>query len=338
VDEAPQQASSLLVFGKRCQTDGEHEVAIRVFERIVDEFPDARAVPSALTEIAASQRELRRWDDALVTYGRLVEDYPETDFALAARFETGVILREGKGQPAEAEQIFRTLIGRREGPWSDAEPQMQVAECSLWQGDLERARGIYAAVRARPFPEPTLERALFEEARALFYSGTLTEADSLFKMVAQQYPRGAHVNDALQFSILINTNPDEPEVLGRYAEAELALRTSRPDDAVQLLAGLVADHPDAAIVDESLYLTGRAQRARGDSQRALAVLERAAAEAQVPDLAARARLLRAEIFAEDLGDRAQALKEYEELLVAWPETLAADRARDRAAELTRMLP
>ena len=55
-------------------------------------------------------------------------------------------------------------------------------------------------------------------------------------------------------------------------------------------------------------------------------------------MAASARLARAEILAEDKGDRASALAEYEELLVAYPETLAADRARDLSGELKRVLP
>ena len=151
-------------------------------------------------------------------------------------------------------------------------------------------------------------------------------------------PRGEHVNDALGFSILINTNPDGEEVLGPYAQARLALRTNRPGDAIELLDGLVNAHPGSSIADEALLLAGRAHRARGEPSRALSVLERAAAEAQVPDLAAEARLLRAQILAEDLGDRVRALSEYEDLLVAFPETLAADRAREEAAQLTRMLP
>ncbi|MEZ5063305.1 MAG: tetratricopeptide repeat protein [bacterium] len=338
VDEAPQQAASLLVFGKRCQSDGKFETAIRVFERIVDEVSDARAVPSALTEIATSQRELRRYEDAIATYQRLIDDWPETDFALAARYEMARTLRDGLGRASEAEEVFRALIARGQGPWAEADPQFEVAECAVWEGDLERARGIYAAIGAREFSEPTHERALFEEGRANFYAGDFGVADSLFKQVAQRFPRGEHVNDALEFSILLNTNPDDPAVLGEYAGAQLALRTNRPGEANRRLEALLAAHPGAAITDESWLLAGEAHRAAGEPQRALTALERAVAEAQVPDLAADARLLRATIFAEDLHDRATALAECEELLVAFPETLAADRARERAAELTRMIP
>jgi hypothetical protein len=60
--------------------------------------------------------------------------------------------------------------------------------------------------------------------------------------------------------------------------------------------------------------------------------------AQVPDLAADARLLKAEILAKDLADRDRALAEYEDLIVEHPETLAADRARDERAKLTRAVP
>jgi hypothetical protein len=62
------------------------------------------------------------------------------------------------------------------------------------------------------------------------------------------------------------------------------------------------------------------------------------AGAQVADLAAAARLLRAEILAGEKNDRAGALAEYEELLVAYPETLSADRARELAGTLKRVLP
>jgi len=338
VDEEPSQFSALLVFGKRCQTDGQHEVAIRVFERIVKDFPGVRAVPSALLEIATSQAALARWDDALETYTRLEREYPETDFAHTAAFESGKILREGRRDPDAAEEVFRGLIRVGAGPWGEAEPQFEVAECAVWRGDLETAQGIYRAIRQRQFSEGTRERALYEEARAAFSLNRFPEADSLFKEVAVQYPKGLHVNDALEMSILINTNSDTDEVMSQYALARLQLRTARPDEAVKTLVSLTDKHRGAFLADESLLLLGEAHRAAGEPAKALDALERAVREAQVMDLAAAARLLRARILQEDLANPAAALAEYEELLVTYPETLAADRARDLSSALQRALP
>lgn len=335
--ESPGQFSSLLAFGKRCQTDGRHEVAIEVFRRIVSDFASARVVPGALIEIGRSQQELGLWDDALATYARLVKEYPETDYALAARLETGRVLREGKHDPAAAEKVFRELIRVEAGPWGEAEPQLQVAECAVWRGDLETARGIYQATRARGFPDGTRELALFEEGRAAFYQGETAQADSLFKQVAQQFPKGLHVNDALQLSILINTNPGD-DALVRYGEALLDLRRRDPAAAATVLDSLVATSAGEAIEDDALLLLGRAQREAGFPDRALATLQRAVAQAQVADLAAAARLLRADILASDKNDRPAALAEYEELLVSYPETLSADRARELSGTLKRVLP
>lgn len=338
VQDEPSQVPALLVFGKRCQTDGAYDVAIRVFERLVQETKDARAVPGALSEIASCQRQLGRWDDALRTYARLSEEFPETDWALDARFRTGVILREGKGRAQEAEAVFRELVGLPRGPWPEAEPQMQVAECALVSGDLQAARGIFSAVREREFPDATRERALFEEANALFFAAAFDSADSLYKEVAQRYPRGAHVNDALQMSILLNTNPGENELMAEYAAAKLDLRARRAPAAVQRLQALAARHPDASLTDETLLLLGEARRAAGDPRGALATLQEAIRAAQVPDLAAGAQLLRAGILAAELADREAALAEYEDLIVGHPETLAADRAREERAKLTRAVP
>ncbi|HMB71570.1 MAG TPA: tetratricopeptide repeat protein [bacterium] len=335
--DSPGQFASLLAFGKRCQTDGEHAVAIRVFRRIVSDFPGARVVPGALTEIGRSEQSLERWDDALATYGRLVEEYPETDYALAARLETGRVLREGKRDPAAAEAVFRDLIRLGAGPWGEAEPQFQVAECAVWREDLETARGIYQAVRARNFSDPTREKALYEEARAALYAGNTAEADSLFKQVAQQYRKGLLVNDALQLSILVNTNQGE-EALATYGKALLDLRRREAPAAVIRLDALLSQSAGEAIVDDALLLLGRAHREAGDPDRALAALQRAVGEAQVGDLAAAARLMRAEILADEKNDHAAALAEYEELLVAYPETLSADRARELAGTLKRVLP
>jgi tetratricopeptide (TPR) repeat protein len=338
VDQDPAQHSSLLVFGKRCQADGEHEVAIRVFERIVDEIDDARAAPTALAEIATSHAALGEWDEALAGWERLAAEYPETNFALGARFEAGRVLREGKHDPAAAEKIFRELIAIGPGPWREADPQFEVAECAVWNGDLETAAGIYRAIRERRFSDDTKERSLYEEGRIRFYLGEHVTADSLFKEVPQRFPKGLHVNDALEFSILINTNPDPGEVLGRYADALYRLRIDRPEDAVPILEEIDRSDEFLAIRDETLLLLGRALRRAGHPERALSVLERAVAEAQVMDLAAEARFLRGSILAEDLRDPAGALAEYEELLVSYPETLAADRARDLSGHLTRTLP
>jgi tetratricopeptide (TPR) repeat protein len=337
-DEVPGQIGSLLAFGKRCQTDGKHAAAIRVFEHLVERPGDARLVPAALTEIARSHAALRHWDAALVAYDRLATEFAETDYGLAAKLESGRILRDGRGDVEAAEPLFRQLVALGSGPWGEAEPQFEVAECAVRRGDLETAGGIYHAIGERPFSPATRERALYEEARIRFHRGELAGADSLFKRVALDHPEGRHVNDALEFSILINTNSGSDEAMAAYAEGLMFLRTLRPAQAVGALETLSTRFPGAAILDEALLLLGRAWREGGDPQRALAVLERAVAEAQVSDLAASARLLRARILAEDLGDRAAALAEYETLLVTYPETLAADRARDLAGDLKRVLP
>jgi len=338
VDEAPTQFSSLLVFGKRCQADAEYDVAIRVFEYIVEHAPNVRAVPSALSEIATCQAALRRWDDAIATYERIISEYQETDFALAARYQLARTLMSGPKNFDRAEELFRELLHESDGPWAEAEPQFGVAECEIRRGELERGRAIYAAMRERPFRPETLERSIYEEARALVYLGQFARADTLFKSVATTYPRGLHVNDALEYSILLNTNEDGDEILKSFAAGLHALRREDAVVAVGILEELVRAHPEAAIADEALLALGQAYRESGRHKQALTTLQTAVDRAQVMDLAADARLLRAQIYAEDLLDSALARKEYEELLVAYPETLAADRARDLLATLTRTLP
>jgi tetratricopeptide (TPR) repeat protein len=335
--DSPSQYSSLIVFGKRCQTDGAYAAAIRVFQSIVDKQPDARAVPSALTEIASCQAQLRRWDDALVTYDRLEKNYPETSYALSARSERARILLRGKGLPDEAEGIYRSIL-REDGPWGEADPQFGIAECALWKEDFTKAHGILNEIREREFSDDTRERALFEDGTVYLYEGNFTQADSLFKEVAKQYPKGAHVNDALSYSILVNTNPDDAETLHRYGIALHRLHTGRVQEAIPLLEALDKEKPKAAISDEVLLLLGRAQRENGNAQAAIAVLDRAITAAQVPDLAADSRLLKADILSKDLHQSQAALAEYEEILVNSPETLAADRAREEAAALRRALP
>lgn len=336
-EESPTQFSSLIVFGKRCQTDGAYEAAIRVFQHIVDKQPDARAVPSALSEIGACQAQLHRWDEALATYDRLQSKYPETSYALAARSESARILLRGKGLPDQAETIYRALL-QEDGPWGEADPQFGVAECALYKEDFKKAHGILNEIRAREFSDDTRERALFEDAATYLYEGNFAQADSLFKEVAKQYPKGPHVNDALSYSILVNTNPDDAETLGRYGTALHRLRTGRVKEAIPLLQSLEKDKPTAAIADEVLLLLGRAHRENGDPQAAITVLDRAIWAAQVPDLGAESRLLKADILAKDLHQSQAALAEYEEILVGAPETLAADRAREEAAALRRALP
>jgi TolA-binding protein len=111
-----------------------------------------------------------------------------------------------------------------------------------------------------------------------------------------------------------------------------------PVEGAAVFESLIHDHPDAAISDDALLRLGIAYRRADQPKQALEALRLAVDQAQVPDLAAQARLLRGQILAEDFRDTASARKEYEELLVAFPETLAADRARDLLAVLTRTLP
>lgn len=336
--ENPSQLSSLVVFGKRCQTDGAHEVAIRVFDHVVRTEPSARSVPSALTEIVRSQVELRRWDDALAMMDRIVRDYPETTYSLASRLERAHVLLRGKGDAAAAEVVYRELLQMGSGPWEEAAPQFGVAECALFQDDFARAAGIFNAIRERQFQESTREQALFRAGETQLYQGDFALADSLFKQVAREFPKGLHVNDALEYSILVNTNREDEESFQIYGKALHRLRTGRAAESVRILTDLERDHPEAPIVDEAILLLGESHRFLGEPAKALEACDRAVRAAAVADLAAKAKLLRAEILAEEMKDPTRAREQYEQLLVENPETIAADVARERLGNLKRALP
>lgn len=213
-------------------------------------------------------------------------------------------------------------------------------------GDLEAGRGLIEEAAAQATGPDTRARALYALAEARYYGGDFPGAHEGFTQFTQLYPRERETNDALERLYLLegdgtvvgpSASPGLAELAtGHYA----AVRGAWPE--AERLAGQAAEHAAA----------GRTAKSAGDDDvRAHAALLRSqAVEAQarveeavlaalwVADSLSTHRLAPlARRRAADLllaaGREADALSQYEEILVRHPNSWIAPEVRRRVMEL-----
>lgn len=97
----------------------QHEQAIAQYERMIELYPKDPNQAEYVFRIGKSQFHLLRFDDAMKTYKIVVDQFPNTEWAKRARFETAVA-QQTKGHQLQAKEtrsaneVFKQAVKRYE--------------------------------------------------------------------------------------------------------------------------------------------------------------------------------------------------------------------------------
>jgi tetratricopeptide (TPR) repeat protein len=174
--------------------------------------------------------------------------------------------------------------------------------------------------------------------------GHFATARDRFAAVALDNPVAPYANDALELGLVVAEelqNPTGgPDMLQRYARAVWYEIVAEPDSQrIALLqyidrAALQVDLKEKqTLLERARFELARLERAFGRLDAALVQLDRIVADQPDGRLAARSLALRGEIYADDRVDATAARREYERLLVQYPDYLFATEIRQRLRDL-----
>lgn len=286
---------------------------------------------------------------AVVRFGELLtkvrDGHPESAQLYAAQIELARYTRERLRDPAAAASRLETLLLDLDLPLEGvALARLALGESYLAARDTSRARQVLTALARDPEFRAPAGRAHYLLARLDLAQGHLGTARDRFAAVALDNPGAPHANDALSIGLVIAEemqNPTGgPDLLLRYARSVWYDLVAEPDSQRVALDRYLARAEVQVDVSAPQPLLERArfelatlERAVGNVGRALEQLDRIVIDQPAGRLAARALALRGEILADDRLDAAAARREYERLLVQYPDFLFAGEVRQRLRDL-----
>lgn len=286
---------------------------------------------------------------AVARFGELlamVQRYhPESAHLYASQIQLAQFTRQRLKDPeAAATQLEHLLLDLDLPLEGVALARLSLGESYLAAQDTVRARQVLTALGRDPDFRAPAGHAHFLLARLDLAEGHYGTSRDRLAAVALDNPAAPYANDALELGLVVAEelqNPTGgPDLLMRYSRAvwwELAAEPDSQRVALQKYLARAVVQVDLSepqpLVERARWELATLERSSGRFDQALAQLERIVLDQPAGRMAARALAERGEILAMERLDPVAARREYERLLVQYPDYLFATEIRQRLKDL-----
>lgn len=157
----------------------------------------APTIPGATQQAGTYPTETARSEAALASFQKIIDDYPSTSAAVAARYHRAAALM-ALGRFTEAEQAFQAAAAAASSSVFAPMAKMGQAEALIAAGQFDKALPIFEALAADRDGLLPVDGVLMQLARAYEKAGKTTEAKTTFKRVVDEFPESIYVGQARQ--------------------------------------------------------------------------------------------------------------------------------------------
>jgi tetratricopeptide (TPR) repeat protein len=320
---------------------GDPAVALAVYDSLLAHEPERGVAEEAGFERGQLLERLKRPAEAMAAYETLAQDFPRGPLAMQARLRAASLrrgpLRDTAGARATYQQVLAEASAESSGRSGKAlreEALLGLGECALLDGAFPEAESTFTVLEREAVQTSSKERAAFERAELLFYSGRFADAEEAYYQLTDHYPNGEWVNDALARALLLGEFGTTAGMsLEAYAGVLYRKRVGAMEDALRLCREALRD---TVHVEMRAYLRLEEIRITAglglwtDVDAALALL----LEQDPGSRVAPGALYEVAGWGEAAPDRRErALELYEQVILRYPNSLEARQARGRLQAL-----
>jgi tetratricopeptide (TPR) repeat protein len=216
-----------------------------------------------------------------------------------------------------------------------AQCKLELADIYLFSDNPWEATLLYSQVEKTFKNEPLGHEAKFRNAKLSFYIGefgwALAQLDVLKAATSKLI-----ANDAMDLSLLISDNIEEDSVtvpLTMFARADLLEFRNRDNDALLVLDSLIAAFPMHPIISNAIFKKAEIEVKNGEFEKTAGFYSEIIEKYPYALLADDATFNLAELYENQLNDKAKAMKLYENILTHYPGSLYVVDARKRFRSL-----
>ena len=339
-DRAQERHGELLLpLARTLSKRGVPGTALAAYDSVLALDPQPGTAEDVWFEKAELLASLDRPREAVEAYAEGERLFPRGPLALRAAIARADLLMGPLRDLEAARQAYETVLAaasarpRRERQQALVDrARLALAECALRGEDFTEAARRYEELAAGASQSALREQAAFQLAEMLFFDGKFQEAEEAYYRLTDQYPQGAWVNDAFRRVLLLGETQAGPGVLD-YARTEYLRSAGRTGEALARCREGLAGGPGDLLRAELRFQELRLVAALGDWAAADSSLARLIVEESTSRVAPAALLWMGE-QAEAVAQRhAQAAACYERVLLEYPSSFEARRARARLRAL-----
>lgn len=352
------QGTELFNFAQIAYSEKHFDMAAQAFNAIIERYPNsplasnsklgyAKTLEASLNEDYKTQ--IPAWktfyapvkissgkiDLVIEAYTNIISLYPHSEQAYEAYWRLGRLKLYMQSDVSGAEQYFHKIVD--ESPLSAFYPDalLNLADAELIKGNVGAAEQYYfKVVEAKRSPAGQRNNANYKLAKINFAHGSFDKAkERLAEVISNLKDNTA--NDAIELSLLMNTQMNDSSKLVLFGQAELLIVGGRFEEALNKYQ-LAADD------DKSLMLAGLSKLRSAEMQTALDRYEEAGllltelADAGSENIYAdKALYLLAKIYEYGTKKLDKAIETYEKLLAKFPASLYLDEARESIINLRK---
>lgn len=332
-DRLGSRGRELVNFAETMRADGNYEVAMRAFSKVMgmgkssDVAQYAAFGYAACTEARTNDGGPQaRTSEIIDLYRKIIRDYPSTSSAADAYLRVASLLERNGAPTSDIKREYEVLQKQYEGFPQAVQAVLSLAKVSVMEDSMAAAmRYVSQAVSMRGSTEEIIDEAQFQRAEILFFQGYMDSASAVYAVLAEK-PESDFANDAIERMTTIRQCADDSLVLVAFAQAGKARLRRQADSALKLYESIIRqrrnqDMSDLACIKaaELCFAERRFAECRAYGER----LHTLSAESIYADRSVilTARAWRAE------GKKTEARGVYEELLRSFPRSIFAQEAR-----------
>jgi tetratricopeptide (TPR) repeat protein len=348
--------TDLYSFAQFVFRDGEYLTASEVYRYLIDNYPNQQNIQLIKLGFAKTQEALLmekykaqnpEWkpysippqiaqndvEPVISAYEDLITAYQHSEVAVEANLRIGFLLFHLRNDTPAAQKFFKIITEIYPTSKFASLASVELGSMSIIQGNLTDAEQYFQSIEklTRPNSEDK-SYANYQLARIYAFKGDFSVVRSTLLNVLGNL-RDNIANDAIEFSILLNTAKNDSSNLSIYCNAEFLAEQRKFSEAKDLYQQL-SENQQAFIFHSIAKLrVAEMMIANNDYNNAISDLQLIVDEGEKNIYSDKALYLKGQIYYYGLKDSAKAVECYESLLAKFPKSLYLDEARQNIIEL-----
>ncbi|MBI5662758.1 MAG: tetratricopeptide repeat protein [Ignavibacterium album] len=357
VDKIQNTGGQLLIdYANFLFNEEKFQLAKEAYEFIIKNFPESKQIPSAklgLTKTLESLtlQEFRKlnpeWktfystvylteektQKILSAYKEVIDLYKHSEIAIEARYRSALILYYVNNKPEKAIEQLNEIINLY--PTSTYFPKalIELGNIYLQTAQIEIAKEKYLSAQnsSRVF-EDDRNIASLQLSKVLASEGNFNAAIESLKKITFSLKNDL-TNDALEFSLIMNTAKNDSSNLVKFCKAEIFTEQKNFTSAKSIYEE-IALNPQAFVLHSICKLrSAEMELALNNYPEALKKLGAIVDEEEKNIYSDKALYLTAKIYEYGIIDLSKAIESYQKLLGRFPKSIYLDEARERIQHL-----
>ncbi len=334
--------SQLFSFAQNAFNDGKYQYAIQAYNLLLSRYPDSPYIANSRYSLANAYENIGDFTNAVQIYQEIINTYKNSPLAKQSLYRIGVIKLDHFSAPEDAEEYFQNVLKIPASPTLNFDAMFRIGDCYVMRGLLDQAKSWYNQMVARYGSNDEVEKkALLEIGKIDYWNGNFDAALKSFSQIQSEPVNitddkaGFYVNDALDFTMFIEENKQNPELLKKFSNASLLADQKQYDKAITIFYEIVQNNNADPLVDDTWLRIGQLEYQLGRYEQALTAFQtliQKQSESVHCDLAQK---MIGEIYEIGLKDFSKAQQAYEVVLTSYPNSVLLEEVRKRIRGLEK---